>query len=87
MPNERPAILYVFLSRKFWASAVAMLVALGVLTFSDAQQAELVAQIVGGISAVYTLSVAIEDGLSKMQRGPVQVAEAQSVNITEAKPE
>lgn len=65
MPNERPSILFVFMSRKFWASALAMLVALGVLTFSDAQQAELVAQIVGGISAVYTISVAIEDGLSK----------------------
>lgn len=85
--SDKPSIFYVLLSRKFWASALAMLVALGVLTFSDAEQAELVAQIVGGISAVYTLSVAIEDGLSKMQRGPVQVAEAQSVNITETKPQ
>lgn len=85
--NEKPSILYVLLSRKFWASAIAMMVALGVLTFSDAQQAELVAQIVGGISAVYTLSVALEDGLSNMNRGPVQVAEAQHVTITETKPE
>lgn len=85
--DSKPSILYVFLSRKFWASAVSMLVALGVLTFSDAEQAELVAQIVGGISAVYTLAVALEDGLSKMNRGPVQVAQAEQVTITEQKPQ
>jgi hypothetical protein len=83
--TNKPSIFYVLMSRKFWASAIAMLVALGVLAFSDAQQAELVAQIVGGISAVYTLSVAIEDGLSKMNRGPVQVAQADTVTITEDK--
>lgn len=85
--DSKPSILYVFLSRKFWASLIAMLVALGVLTFSDAQQAELVAQIVGGISAVYTLAVALEDGLGKMNRGPVQVAQAEQVTITEQKPQ
>lgn len=65
MTNEKPSILYVFLSRKFWASLLSMLVAVGFFVFSDAEQAELVSAIVGGIGAVYTLSVALEDGLGK----------------------
>ena len=61
--NEKPSILYVFLSRKFWMSILSMLVAVGVLSFSDAEQAAMVSAIVGGIGAIYTISVAIEDGM------------------------
>lgn len=57
--------MHVLRSRKFWASILSMLVALGVVNFTDAQQAELVAQIVAGIGAIYTMAVALEDGLSK----------------------
>lgn len=82
MPSDKPSIFYILLSRKFWMSLLSMLVAVGVLTFSDAEQAEMVSAIVGGLGAVYTIAVALEDGM-RASRGPVQVAEAQSVNITE----
>ena len=55
---------WVLQSRKFWAAIISLLVALGVLNWSDAQQAETVAGIVAGVGAVYSLAVAIEDGLS-----------------------
>jgi hypothetical protein len=57
--------MHVLQSRKFWASILSMLVAVGVVNFTDVQQAELVAQIVAGIGAIYTMAVALEDGLSK----------------------
>lgn len=57
--------MHVLRSRKFWASILSMLVAVGVVNFTDTQQAELVAQIVAGIGAIYTMAVALEDGLSK----------------------
>jgi hypothetical protein len=66
--ETKPGILFVLLSRKFWSSVLSMLVAVGVLSFADSEQAELVAQLVGGIGAVYTLAVALEDGLSKITR-------------------
>lgn len=58
-------LLSVLRSRKFWVSLLGMLTALGVLDLGDAQQAEHAAAIVAGISAIYTLAVALEDGLAK----------------------
>lgn len=54
--------LGVLNSRKFWASLLALLVAVGLIQFSDAQQADLVSAILTIVTAVgYTLAVAIED--------------------------
>ncbi len=53
-------------SRKFWASLISLLVAVGMLQFSDSQQAELVAAILTVTTAVsYVIGVALEDGLSR----------------------
>lgn len=58
-------LVRVVQSRKFWASLVGLLVALGLATLSDAQQAELVGAILTIVTTVtYTLGVALEDGLS-----------------------
>ena len=57
-------IHWVLQSRKFWAAVISLLAALGVLNWSDAQQAETVAMLAAGIGAAYSLAVAIEDGLS-----------------------
>ena len=57
--------MHVLQSRKFWASVLSILVAIGAVSLSDGQQAELVAQIAAGIGAVYTIATALEDGLSK----------------------
>lgn len=55
---------WVLQSRKFWAAIISLMGALGVLNWSDAEQAAWVAAIVAGIGAVYQISVALEDGLS-----------------------
>jgi hypothetical protein len=57
-------IHWVLQSRKFWAAVISLLTALGVLNWSDAQQAETVAMLAAGIGAAYSLAVALEDGLS-----------------------
>lgn len=73
MPTDnKPSIFYIFLSRKFWMSILSMAVSIGVLSFSDAEQAELVSMIVGGLGAVYTIAVAIEDGMSKQAEANAQ---------------
>ena len=59
--------LLILQSRKFWALIVGLLVTAGILDWGDPQQAEWAAAIAGGITAIYGLSVAIEDGLSRRQ--------------------
>lgn len=52
----------VLQSRKFWSSLLSLLVAVGLLQFSDAAQADLVSAILTIVAAAsYTVSVAIED--------------------------
>ena len=52
----------VLQSRKFWSSLLSLLVAVGLLQFSDAAQADLVSAILTIVAAAgYTISVAIED--------------------------
>lgn len=59
-------IIGVLQSRKFWVSVIGVLVAVGLLELSEAQQADLVAAIVTISGSIgYVLSVAIEDGLSR----------------------
>lgn len=83
MIPSRPSIFYIFLSRKFWMSVISMLVAVGVLSFSDAEQAEMVSLIVGGLGAVYTIAVAIEDGMrAKAEAHPTTTVETPSSNVT-----
>lgn len=55
-------VLGVLQSRKFWASVIGLIVALGLLNISDAQQADLVAAVLTVVTTLgYALSVAIED--------------------------
>lgn len=83
MPNQKPSIFYIFLSRKFWMSILSMAVSVGVLSFSDAEQAELVSMIVGGLGAVYTIAVAIEDGMkARAEIAPTTTIETPSENVT-----
>lgn len=59
-------LLGLLQSRKFWASLISLLVAVGMLQFSDSQQAELVAALLTVTTAVsYVIGVALEDGLSR----------------------
>lgn len=59
-------LLGLLQSRKFWASLVSLLVAVGMLQFSDSQQADLVAAILTVSTAIsYVIGVALEDGLSR----------------------
>lgn len=67
--------MHVLRSRKFWASVLSIFVAIGAVSLNDSQQAELVAQIAAGIGAIYTLAVALEDGLSNRGLGDVLLPE------------
>lgn len=75
-----------FFSRKWWAFAVGLVTLLstaaedGVFAPDEMQNIVL-------LIASYVASVAFEDGMSNRSGAPVQVAEAQSVNITEQKPQ
>lgn len=56
-------LLAVLTSRKFWATVLALATTLGVLNLSDPAQAETAATIAAGLGAIYSLAVALEDGL------------------------
>jgi len=58
--------LAVLQSRKFWFSVLGIMGSMGIVTFSDSQSAELVAQIVGGITAILVISTGLEDGMRGM---------------------
>lgn len=60
-------IVWVLQSRKLWASVIGILSAVGILDLSDPTQAESAAYIAAGVTALYGLAVAIEDGLSKRE--------------------
>lgn len=55
--------LSVLASRKFWATVISMAGVLGILNLSDPAQAETAATIAAGLGAIYSLAIAIEDGL------------------------
>lgn len=56
-------LLSVLTSRKFWMIVLSLGTTLGLLDMSDPAQAELAATIAAGLGAMYTLAVALEDGL------------------------
>lgn len=72
-------------SRKFWAAFAGWLALLITCLQSDPFPVD---QFVNGTVAIvlgYIGGVAFEDGMAKRQTGPVQVAQADNVNIEEAK--
>lgn len=73
-------------SRKFWASMISIAVAVGMLEYSDEQQAKLVEAIVVVAGAIgYIISLAVEDGMSKVAASQDKLAEAQRItNIRDA---
>ena len=72
-------IVRMLQSRKFWASLLGVVVSLGLVAWSDAQQAELVGAILTIVSTVsYTLGVALEDGLTAQAEATVQAAMTQA---------
>lgn len=62
---EHGKLYYLFRSRKFWASFIALLSSVGLFAYSDAQQSELVDAIMVIIPAIvggcYVIGTAIED--------------------------
>lgn len=65
MPTEKPSIMYVFQSRKFWAAVVG-LVFIFVNAYLNKTQIDpnTVTTAIMGIIAAYMGSVALEDGMS-----------------------
>lgn len=73
-------------SRKFWTAAISISVAIGLLEYSDDQQAKLVEAIVVVAGAIgYIISLAVEDGMSKVAASQDKLAEAQRItNVRDA---
>ena len=62
-------VLWVLQSRKFWASLIGLLAALGILEASELQEAELAQALVTVATAlVYVLTVAGEDSARHLAR-------------------
>lgn len=70
-------LMGVLASRKFWASVVGVLAAVGLVVFSESQQADLVAAIVTVVSMVaYILGVAIEDAGQAQAQAAITLAQS-----------
>lgn len=80
MPNEKPAIMYVLLSRKFWSAVVGFAAILYMAWVNDeALDPDTIVNAILGIVAAYMASVAFEDGMSKQ-------AEAKATTTTVSTP-
>lgn len=63
MPNEKPAILYVLLSRKFWMALIGLILVLVTAWSQDPFPTDAVVTAIMGVVAAYMGSVALEDGM------------------------
>ena len=64
-------VLWVLQSRKFWASLIGLLAALGILEASELQEAELAQALVTVCTALgYAFTVALEDSARHLARRP-----------------
>lgn len=76
--QEKNKWLAMLQSRKFWAATIGIAVAVGMLEFSDTQQAELIEAIVVIVGTIgYILGLSLEDGLTKVAASQEKIAEAQ----------
>lgn len=57
-------VFAILQSRKFWSTIIGLLMVTGILDVRDDEQATWAAAISAGVTAIYTLSIAIEDGLT-----------------------
>lgn len=57
-------VFAILQSRKFWSTIIGLLMVTGILDVRNDEQATWAAAISAGVTAIYTLSIAIEDGLT-----------------------
>lgn len=62
--NEKPAIMYVLLSRKFWMSLIGLILILVTAWNQDPYPTDAVVTAIMGVVAAYIGSVALEDGMT-----------------------
>lgn len=79
MTHEKPAIMYVLLSRKFWMAAIGLIMVVVTAWNQDPYPTDAVVTAIMGVVAAYIGSVALEDGMSKQ-------AEAKAVTTTVSTP-
>lgn len=63
--NERPNIYYVLLSRKFWMSAIGLILILVTAWSQDPFPTDAVVTAIMGVVAAFVGATALEDGMSK----------------------
>lgn len=79
MPNTKPNIYYVLLSRKFWMALIGLILVLVTAWNQDPYPTDAVVTAIMGVVAAYIGSVALEDGMSKQ-------AEAKATTTTVSTP-
>jgi hypothetical protein len=90
MTPEKPSIMYVLQSRKFWMAVVGfVLILVTAITQGQELDANTIVNGILGIVAAYIGSVALEDGLTNRNAGKTTIetpSENVQVTTTEAKP-
>lgn len=77
--EQRNKMLALLKSRKFWSMLVGLLVSIGLITLSEAQESELVGSVLAIVNlAVYQFSVAYEDGKHAVAEATKEVARAEA---------
>lgn len=83
MTNEKPSIYYVLLSRKFWMSAIGLILILVTAWHQDPFPTDAVVTAIMGVVAAFVAATAYEDGQkAKAQAAPTTTIETPSSNVS-----
>lgn len=72
--NDKPSILYVLQSRKWWSAVIGLILILVTAWNQHPFPTDAVVTAVMGVVAAYMASVALEDGLTKHNAGQTTVS-------------
>lgn len=82
MQNERPAIMYVLLSRKFWMAMIGLVLVVVTTWGQDPYPSDAVVTSIMGVVGAYIASVAYEDGQrAKAEAMPTTTVTTPSENV------
>lgn len=65
MPNEKPSIYFVLLSRKFWMATIGLVMIVVAAWGQDPYPTDSVVTAIMGVVAAFIGATALEDGMSK----------------------
>lgn len=86
MPNERPSIYYVLLSRKFWMSVIGLILILVTAWSQDPFPTDAVVTAIMGVVGAYVAATAWEDASRNQAAGNIAAAEVGASTTTVTTP-